>query len=227
MTLNILRGLQLGIYVTELRHVTGVAASHLLAAHEAGRAWRRMSDLDEVRHADGEPERAGPSVKRRVLEEKLYYSAEAMLAAYARASLLLFPSGSLGPHNRADRSAAATQRDRRVFRGAELRTLLGVDEQHPIARRELRDSWMHADERIDARIHDHTIVELQGFFRDGVLGAEGYKTYLRVFEMSDADVTVSIDGHSYGLTEIAHSLGDIYDRALRAEQAASYMGLQR
>lgn len=227
MTLDVIRGIQLGIYLKELRHVTGVAASHLLAAHEAGRAWRRMSDLEQAREADGEPERMAPSVKRRILEEKLYYSAEAMLAAYARASLLLFPGAALARRTRVDRHAAADRRDKRVLRGADLRKLLEIDEHHAISRRELRDSWMHADERIDELIANHTIVELQGYFRDGVLGPAGHQHYLRVFEMSDTDVLLSLNGQSYSLTEISQTLGDVYERATRAENAASYIEWQR
>lgn len=62
---------------------------------------------------------------------------ECFLAAWARVSLLLFPS---------------RQSARAKLRAQTLQGLFGLDGASPLASRGLRDSWMHFDERLDAAI---------------------------------------------------------------------------
>lgn len=71
-------------------------------------------------------------------EDDLTASIEALLSAYARLSLFLFPHPS-------DGARAAT-------RGKILRERLGVPEDHALAHREPRNTWMHLDAAIDRRI---------------------------------------------------------------------------
>jgi hypothetical protein len=63
---------------------------------------------------------------------------EGFLAAWSRLSLLFFP-------NRGDRDTETFRQER----GAALRSQLGVEESSRLADRELRNSWMHFDERMD------------------------------------------------------------------------------
>jgi len=65
---------------------------------------------------------------------------DGFLAAWARLSLLFFPI-----EGRGGRDGAAFRRDR----GVVLREQLRVADDSPLADRDLRDSWMHVDERMD------------------------------------------------------------------------------
>lgn len=80
------------------------------------------------------------------LERTIQLNLEAVLAAFARVSLFLFPEKSAKPRTR--------------DRGEALRTRLGITEAHPLARRDLRNHWMHLDERLDAYLEQHGVVTL-------------------------------------------------------------------
>jgi hypothetical protein len=76
---------------------------------------------------------------RQLVEQgELFDQLEALLATWARLSLLLQPSATRGD------AGGFAQR-----RGELLRTLMGIKEQSILLDRELRNSWMHFDERLD------------------------------------------------------------------------------
>jgi hypothetical protein len=53
----------------------------------------------------------------------------------------------------------------RKSRGEGLRKVLGVGNDSPLADRELRDSWMHFDERLDAAVSSGKFGNRHGFVR--------------------------------------------------------------
>ncbi len=83
--------------------------------------WDRTQPFDDFEEVDA--------------QDDLTAAIETLLSAHARLSLYLFPHPSGG-------ARAAT-------RARVLRELLGVPDDHPLSRREPRNTWMHLDERID------------------------------------------------------------------------------
>jgi hypothetical protein len=71
-------------------------------------------------------------------EQEMEEAIEGILSGFARISLFLFPSPSAGPLG--------------SERGERLRQVLAVAADHPLANRELRNHWMHLDERFDQRL---------------------------------------------------------------------------
>jgi hypothetical protein len=68
-------------------------------------------------------------------EREMQETLEGILSAYARVSLFVFPAGTAGERGRA--------------RAARLRELLEITADHRIGNRNLRNHWMHLDERLD------------------------------------------------------------------------------
>lgn len=85
-------------------------------------------------------------------QAELFSALDSFLTSWGRASLLIFPSTreTPGPSFRRQR-------------GRLLQRLLGVDERHLLNNRELRDAWMHFDERLDQAVATHTWGSRQRF----------------------------------------------------------------
>lgn len=98
----------------------------------------------------------------------VFDSLEAFLAAWARVSLLLFPTGK----------AEFTKR-----RGRTLRRILGVQDTSILGNRALRDSWMHFDERLDQGVSGEGVGGRQLFVRSTELTDNKKRTFLRVVEI--------------------------------------------
>jgi hypothetical protein len=79
-------------------------------------------------------------------ERAMEAALEGIVAGYARISLFFFPSGSAGK--------------RGAERAKVLRELANIDEQHPIADRDLRNHWMHLDERLDEFLESRGFVPI-------------------------------------------------------------------
>lgn len=71
-------------------------------------------------------------------EREMQIAIEGILSGYARVSLLLFPAKSAGVRAQA--------------RGESLCGYLGIDADHAFGNRDLRNHWMHLDERLDAAL---------------------------------------------------------------------------
>jgi hypothetical protein len=74
------------------------------------------------------------------LQVAVFDRLEQFLAAFARLSLLIFP---------VSKSRFAKER------AETMQLCLGVDESSPIADRDLRDHWMHHDERLDFAVENN------------------------------------------------------------------------
>ena len=93
---------------------------------------------------------------------------EAFLAAFARVSFLIFPVG---------------RRAFTITRAATLQECLKLDERSPIADRDLRDSWVHYDERIDQAITAKIGTNGHTFRQSATVDDLTKRTYLRIFEI--------------------------------------------
>jgi hypothetical protein len=87
-------------------------------------------------------------------QARFFDSLEALLAGWARLSLLLFPSSRKGSGS-----------EFRIARGIRLRAALGISESSVFADRELRDAWMHFDERLDTAVSGGTFGNRHSFVR--------------------------------------------------------------
>jgi hypothetical protein len=85
----------------------------------------------------------------------MFDEVEAFLAAWARLSLLFWPAPM--------RSAA--NRDYTIERGRRLVHFLRLDDNHPLTNRDLRNAWMHTDERFDDAWLDRRLGNRQQFVR--------------------------------------------------------------
>jgi hypothetical protein len=102
------------------------------------------------------------------LQSKMFDEIEGFLAAFARVSLLLFPI--------ADKGFAAE-------RGQKLRALLRVEADSLLNSRDLRDSWMHHDERLDFAMQYARGHAGQKFTLAAEVSDEMRKAFLRILEV--------------------------------------------
>ena len=116
------------------------------ALDDASSAWQQKRDqLDQQElkayyHFDREG--FAETLRGQTQEQGMFFDGvEALLAAWARLSLLLFPIDG--------RDANA---DFRRERGKAVRKRLAVGDDSVFGDRELRDAWMHFDERLDHAI---------------------------------------------------------------------------
>ena len=100
------------------------------------------------------------------LQSQTFDELEGFLAAYARVSLLVFPI-----------SRAAAER------GQSIRSIIGLGEESLINNRDLRDSWMHHDERMDEAIASGRGLTRQRFTLATAVTPDEMKNCLRLIEM--------------------------------------------
>jgi hypothetical protein len=101
-------------------------------------------------------------------QSTLFDALETFLTSYARVSLLLFPVGS-----------SAFTRER----GSTLTSCLGIDATSPLNDRDLRDSWIHHDERIDFCVERGLAAAGQVFTRSTEDPLVKLVTFMRVIEL--------------------------------------------
>ncbi len=136
---------RLAPFLKEVREVTGTLLFHLSTLQGASLNWLRATTAANGVPPSGDPARLAVALGEQVDEQtKLFDALEAFLASWARLSLLLFPLSGGGAS------------EFRQARGEGLRRLLGVTDGSALADRELRDSWMHFDERLDAAVSGGT-----------------------------------------------------------------------
>lgn len=145
----ILTGLQVAVYLQEI-HETAAAARWTLNELELSATRRTEATARAERElvaADPDGARMAEAwVAQNMEHQHLFHGLEAFLAAWSRVSLLVFPTG---------RSGSFAQR-----RGALLREVLELTpvDAAALGDRELRDAWMHFDERLDAAMHGETLL---------------------------------------------------------------------
>jgi hypothetical protein len=130
---------QLAPFIYELRETIATALFRFEELETAAKAWLNHDEVSG-RLAEGDSEQANveafdAALAASGLEQlRMFEALEAFLAAWARVSLILFPTA--GNQQRADC----------------LREAFEVDSGSILADRELRDSWMHFDERLDVAV---------------------------------------------------------------------------
>lgn len=133
-------------YLSEIRDLASSVLYRLRQLDAASGRWEAArADADSalgVRAREYRREEHADALSRLTSEHReVFDELEALLAAWARLSLLLNPQKGKGEAG--------------VFalaRGHVLRAVLAVSEQSPLLDRDLRNSWMHFDERLDTVI---------------------------------------------------------------------------
>jgi hypothetical protein len=181
---------QLGPYIAELRNVCDAAQSRFETLRGAQVGWIRARRRRAARHAARQP--AEEETARSIEEQtRLFDEVEGFLSLWARASLLLFPIGG-----------ARTWRERR---GRDLRRRIGVPLTSLLADRELRNAWMHFDERLDSLVEAGGAINLQAFTESGVVTQQIIDRTLRLVEMD----TLRLHYHRQDGTTAAANLNDL------------------
>lgn len=161
-----LTDLQLATYLLEVREVVQLMLGRFAEIRAISDRWARAKESEDRQLAQWE---AGAGLdddtwrttlwNQSEFQAQYFSGIEAFLAGWARLSLLLFPIEGKGP--------AA---EFRVERGRRIREALAVASDSILANRELRDSWMHFDERLDRVFLDGTFGERHRFLRANEAG---------------------------------------------------------
>lgn len=151
-------------YELELRHTLDAALYHweqLKAAADKCLSYEKKWSADR--------EIPPPEWTAKVREQsRIFDCLEGFLSAWARVSLLFFPTGN----------GTLTKE-----RGETLRRLFAIDHASPVNSRDLRNAWMHHDERIDTLISQGRRAAGQLFTRSANVTGEARENYLRIIEI--------------------------------------------
>lgn len=186
-------------YTIELRDTVNAGIYLFDALVVAGNEVVRAQD-----EANASRDAADRSAQLRA-QAHLFDTLESFLTAFARASLLLFP---------VSRSPFAQKR------GATMQQCLAQDySSSPLNDRDLRDSWMHHDERMDSAVEARRSASGQTFTRSGERIDAETDAHLRVIE-ADSLVIHFRDRagakRSRNLHEIAAALREVDARRVNA-----------
>jgi hypothetical protein len=163
---------QLAPFLKEVREVTGTLLFYLDTLQRASTNWLRATAVANAVPPVGDGGRLAQALGQQVDEQtRLFDALEAFLASWARLSLLIFPL-----------SGKDDLSEFRKARGEGLRELLGVTNDSALADRELRDSWMHFDERLDAAVSTSTFGNRHSFVRSERAG-DYFENTLRLIEV--------------------------------------------
>lgn len=205
-------------FLLELANLVSLMMEHSERVKQAGLEWhgheaaaKRRVELANGSHEGEVPEGIVNSTSQMVqCQGQVWVGVDGFLSAWARASLILFPAPA---HFRSDE-----EKVRAHARGAYLREVLEIEEDHPIQFRHLRDAWTHFDERLDAALHDHGRVRLQHFHR----ADEAVPSTAPV--MRDLDLTnliVTVEDHSHQLRTLFDACADLKTRVDGAIESLS------
>jgi hypothetical protein len=89
-----------------------------------------------------------------------------------------------------------------------LQAILKVDDQHPLADRELRNSWMHFDERLDAAIVGKTYGDRHRFVQSSKASEFVGKT-LRLMEIDTLMVRYRKQDGTQGSADLRATRGEL------------------
>ncbi len=182
-------------YDLELRDLIDSTLYRLSQLEQAASECLRLDQ--ELKRNESDPE----IVTRKLnTQTRIFDHLEAFLAAWARLSLLLFPVKTAGFS---------------AERGKTLQQILDLRENSVFADRELRNSWMHFDERLDDAVERQTGANRQRFIRSSELTDKLQRTTLRIIEID----TLVIHYHDKAgqprcanLTELRTALQDLETR---------------
>jgi len=158
-------------YLFEIRDELLAALWHFEQLQGAAKRWLELDDA--WRAADEEEEAEAASAHESIRQQAFIFDAlEAFLSAWARVSLLIFPVIGRGP--------MAAWRDERA---TTLQNVLRVSDLRIIEDRDLRDAWMHFDERLDDMVKEGKIPLRQRFARSDEVTDQACNTTLRLIEV--------------------------------------------
>lgn len=141
------------VYLTELEVLAQVMSTHATSLMAARSKWIDVHGKLQARLSTSPTPKGTAAVVGEKLKQQwaLWLPLESFLTAWARASLLLFPA-------KKNHSACA--------RGAYLRGVLNIHDDHLLSNRDLRNDWMHFDERLDSAIASCGQADSQRFERE-------------------------------------------------------------
>ena len=202
------------LFLQELRFLTQAGIIRGEKLLELASAWAhddaaQRSLLSHQHDGSFEERERTTRESTRLAQEQVYTQGDffseldAFLALYGRTALVLFPQG--------ERSNAA-RRDR----AESLRKALDIDRTHQIADRQLRNGWMHVDEKIDEFARDGTQHRiLQRFVRSDRLLEEHIETTLRLVVLDELRVIYRGIG-DFSISELVEALRDLEERSKTA-----------
>ena len=172
-------------YIHELGRTISIAAHELTIVRRRVGVW---AQANEKARATGDL----PPLD----DTQMCAAIEGFLAAYARASLLLFPS----------RQGYARRR------GGALREFLSIADDHRIADRRLRNDWLHYDERLDQLIQTSDRGRWGFIILDGSTHAADafHREFVRMIDPRTLDVFFL--GERYSLCDLMARLDDVRER---------------
>ena len=211
-------------FLTELRFLGSTARWHADRIRDLVRDWTSAQvELDAPEtpsrpRLPGEPQ--GDFIKALVEEEnqrtglrqqqidrslnaqwELFARVDAFLALYGRIALVIFPQNEARSLIQSDRAA-------------QLRSVLGIDTEHLISNKLLRNKWIHFDEVIDALpSRDVKPVTPQRFTRSEEVDRHRDNT-LRLMVVDTLSVIYQGFGE-FRLEEMFEAVKDVEDRAIR------------
>lgn len=133
-------------------------------------------------------------------QDEVLMALDGFLAAWSRASLILWPAPR-GP---------AALRARAEARGAYLCEMMRIDESHVLHDRELRDHWVHYDERLDAALEEYGANVQSLDFTTRLLPQGGFVMWQ--FDLSALELTFRGE-HRYQLVTLFDAVEDLRSRA--------------
>jgi hypothetical protein len=173
-------------YLIELRDLADSAIMRFGEMEAIAARWE-----DAVVRADATGGQDYDAMQQQISAQcRLFDTMDGFLATYARLSLLLFPVRRAG------------------FTSARARTLcelLAVEDASPLSNRELRDCWMHHDERIDAAFERGLHLSGQQFVRSRDVTPRLRGSVLRLFEVD----TLVVHFHSQSGQQLSASVREI------------------
>jgi len=185
--------LQMIPYELELRDTIDAALFHFDTLVAAAAEALRLQNENRAR---GRASPEGFHAQGRA-QSRLFDALEAFLTSFARVSVVLFPTGK-----------SSFTRER----GETLSARLQLDDTSPLANRELRDSWIHHDERLDFCVENGFEGAGQSFTRSSENAAAKLTTFMRVIELDSLVVHFRArDGSpkQQGLHAIVAALRDV------------------
>lgn len=203
-------------YSNEVRELVWSLLQRLDELERLSKSWQEHSQ-----RADAEVARAPnhnvatlneASAAQIAVQDDLFNEFDAFLAAFARQSLLFFPQIRKG-----DPDA-----DFKEQRSEKLRTIFKVQTDGTLADREVRNAWMHFDERLDSAISNRQFGDRQRFVFSAKADDHKQST-LRLFVVDTLNVcfrTQSGEVRCVDIRALRPDLMDLFEHAKTALQDA-------
>lgn len=201
------------MYLSEVRDLVAGIQDAISVLRRAGVEWveqeRIASTEVKARPDDFNKDRFDAALRTSVgSQTDAFMFLEVLLARWARLSLLFHPIPTGGKHP-----------EWRVARGLALRHLTALPESSLLANRDMRDSWMHYDERMDQAVIEGWLGNRQQFVLSaGVARAIAHS--VRVIDMESGTIHFrtragQVDSVSFSAMEVA------LDQVLNGLQSAA------